>query len=288
MSAADPKRTLADWNAMLSNRITILHDSFGKHAQLTKNWGFAALLEFRGKRILFDTGNNARIFAENTEALGIDLRQLDFVAISHRHGDHTSGLNHLLKINPGVKIYTPDEAYGVFGASLPGIFYPRCHTLPTYMQYYDGKPPETIRHGTPWPDAQFVWIKDTTEIVEDVWLVSVVSDVPGTREMRELSLALRTPKGLVMVAGCSHPGIEKILAASRVIEDRVHSIFGGLHLVLTKEPEVQRVAKALRDEWHVEQIAPGHCTGEPGFLALSEAFRDKYVYAGLGDSVELP
>src|SRR5215470_173994 len=107
---------------MASNRITILHDSFGKHAQLAKNWGFAALLEFRGKRILFDTGNNARVFAENTEALGTDLRQLDFVAISHRHGDHTSGLNHLLKINPGVKIYTPDETYGVFGSSLPGAF----------------------------------------------------------------------------------------------------------------------------------------------------------------------
>jgi 7,8-dihydropterin-6-yl-methyl-4-(beta-D-ribofuranosyl)aminobenzene 5'-phosphate synthase len=105
--------------------------------------------------------------------------------------------------------------------------------------------------------------------------------------MRELTLALRTPRGLVIVAGCSHPGIEKILAASRTIEDRVHCIFGGLHLVLTEEPEVQRVAKALRDEWRVERIAPGHCTGEPGFLALSEIFGDKYVYAGLGDAVDL-
>lgn len=273
---------------MVMNRITILHDSFGKRPGLAKNWGFAALLEFRGKRILFDTGNNARVFAENTEALGIDLRRLDFVAISHRHGDHTSGLNHLLKINPDAKIYTPDELYGVFGSSLPGIFFPRCHSLPPYMQYYDGKPPETILHGTPWPEAQFVWTKDTTEIADDVWLVSVVSDVPGTREMRELSLALRTPKGLVIVAGCSHPGIEKILAASQVIDERIHCIFGGLHLVLTKDPEIRRVAKALREEWRVERIAPGHCTGELGFLALSETFGDDYLYAGLGDTVELP
>src|SRR5689334_5559645 len=103
---------------MAANRITILHDSFGKRPNLAKNWGFAALLEFRGKRILFDTGNNAQVFAENTEALAVDLRQLDCVAISHRHGDHTSGLNHLLKINPDVKIHTPDELYGVFGSSL--------------------------------------------------------------------------------------------------------------------------------------------------------------------------
>jgi 7,8-dihydropterin-6-yl-methyl-4-(beta-D-ribofuranosyl)aminobenzene 5'-phosphate synthase len=272
---------------MAGNRITILHDSFGKRAELRKDWGFAALLEFGGKRILFDTGNNARTFAENTEALGIDLRDIDFVAISHRHGDHTSGLNHLLKLNPGVKIYTPDETYGVFGSSLPGVFYPRCHSLPAYMQYYDGKPPEIIRHGTPWPEANFVWIKETTEVAEDVWLVRVVSEVPGTLEMPELSLALRAPAGLVIIAGCSHPGIERILAASRTIEDRVHCVFGGLHLVLTKEQELQRIAKALRDEWRVERIAPGHCTGEPGFLALSESFGDRYVYAGLGDVIEL-
>jgi len=273
---------------MRGNRITILHDSFGKHPELRKEWGFSALVEFGGKRILFDTGNSALTFAQNTEALGIDFRTLDFAAISHRHGDHTSGLNHLFRLNPGVTVYTPDETYGVFGSSLPGVFYPRCHSLPSYMQYYDGKPPETIRHGTPWPEAKFVWIKETTEIAPDVWLVAVVSEVPGTREMRELSLALRTSRGLILVAGCSHPGIESILAASRAIDERVYCIFGGLHLVMTKEPEIQRIAKALRDELRVERIAPGHCTGEPAFLALSEAFKENYVFAGLGDTIDLP
>jgi 7,8-dihydropterin-6-yl-methyl-4-(beta-D-ribofuranosyl)aminobenzene 5'-phosphate synthase len=273
---------------MSRNYITILHDSFGKRPDLRKDWGFAALVEFGGNRILFDTGNNARTFAQNTDTLGVNLRHLDFAVISHRHGDHTSGLNHLFKLNPGVTVYTPDETYGVFGSSLPGMFYPRCHSLPPYMQYYDGKPPESIHHGTPWPEAKFVWIKETTEIAPDVWLIAVVSDMPGTREMRELSLAIRTPGGLVLVAGCSHPGIENILAASRAVQDRVYCIFGGLHLVLTKEPEIRRIAKALREEWRVEQIAPGHCTGEPAFLALSEAFEGKYVFAGLGDSIELP
>lgn len=272
---------------MSGNRITILHDSFGKRPELKKDWGFAALVEFRGRRILFDTGNNARTFAENTDALRTDLQTLDFAVISHRHGDHTSGLNHLLNRNPALTVYTPDETYGVFGSSLPGVFYPRCASLPAYMQYYDGKPPDTIRHGTPWPEAKFVWIQETTEIAPDVWLVAVVSDVPGTREMRELSLALRTSRGLVLIAGCSHPGIEDILTASRQIQDRVHCIFGGLHLVLTKEPEIRRIANALHDEWRVDQIAPGHCTGEPAFLVLTEVFGEKYVYAGLGESIEL-
>ena len=271
----------------LVGRVTILHDSFGKASALRKDWGFAALVEFRGKRILFDTGNNAQTFAHNADALGVDLRNLDYAVISHRHGDHTSGLNHLLIVNPGVTIYTPDETYGVFGSSLPGTFYPRRHSLPTYMQYYDGTPPESIRHGSPWPDARFVWVKDQTEVSPGVHLIPVVSDLPGTRELREISIGLSTERGLVVIAGCSHPGIEEILEAARPIEDRVAWILGGLHLVLTKEPEVRRIAKALHDDWKVDRIAPGHCTGEPAFETLSEVFGDRYLFAGLGDRIEL-
>jgi 7,8-dihydropterin-6-yl-methyl-4-(beta-D-ribofuranosyl)aminobenzene 5'-phosphate synthase len=72
-------------------QITVLYDAFGKTSTLTKDWGFAAPIEYGGKRILFDTGNNAEIFTHNVEAKGVDLRQLDFAVVSHRHGDHTSG-----------------------------------------------------------------------------------------------------------------------------------------------------------------------------------------------------
>ena len=95
-----------------TGQITILYDAFGKTSTMKKDWGFSALIEYGGKRILFDTGNNAEIFAHNVEAKGIDLKQLDFAVVSHRHGDHTSGLSHLLKINSGVKIYAPQENFG--------------------------------------------------------------------------------------------------------------------------------------------------------------------------------
>ena len=72
-------------------QITVLYDAFGKTSTMKKDWGFSALIEYGGKRILFDTGNNAEIFAHNVEAKGIDLKQLDFAVVSHRHGDHTSG-----------------------------------------------------------------------------------------------------------------------------------------------------------------------------------------------------
>src|SRR5215468_2847996 len=113
------------------SQITVLYDAFGKDSAMQKDWGYAALIEYGGKRILFDTGNDAEILANNVKAKGIDLTKLDFVVVSHRHGDHTSGLNYLVSVNPSVPIYVPKENFGVFGATLPGTFYRRNDSLPT-------------------------------------------------------------------------------------------------------------------------------------------------------------
>jgi len=270
------------------NRMTVLYDAFGKSPSLKKDWGFSAFVEYGGKRILFDAGNDSDTFAQNVKALGVDLKKLDFAVISHRHGDHTSGLHYLLSVNPGVKIYAPKEGFGVFGAALPGTFYRKDESLPGYMRYYDGQPPEKMTFGTPWAGANFVWVDDLIEVTPGISLISTVSQTPGTLELRELSLAIKSSKGLILGVGCSHPGIEKILEASTAIDKHVHLVFGGLHLVTTPDPEVQRLAVALHDQWKVDQIAPGHCTGEPAFAAFHKAFGDHYLYAGLGSVIELP
>jgi 7,8-dihydropterin-6-yl-methyl-4-(beta-D-ribofuranosyl)aminobenzene 5'-phosphate synthase len=85
---------------------------------------------------------------------------LDFVVVSHRHADHASGSTYLLKVNPGVKIYVPDERFGIFGGSVPPSIYRPLPTLPTDMRYFDGNPPDKIRSGSPWPEANFVPVKD--------------------------------------------------------------------------------------------------------------------------------
>jgi 7,8-dihydropterin-6-yl-methyl-4-(beta-D-ribofuranosyl)aminobenzene 5'-phosphate synthase len=85
------------------NRITILYDAFGKDPSMRKDWGFSALVEVAGKRILFDTGDNRDIFAANVKAKNVDLTKLDFVVLSHRHGDHMAGLAHVLSVNPSTR-----------------------------------------------------------------------------------------------------------------------------------------------------------------------------------------
>ena len=271
-----------------SPRITVLYDAFGKDAAMTKDWGYSALVEINGKRILFDTGGDPAIFAHNVKAKGVDLTELDFVVLSHRHGDHVGGLSYLLKVNPKVRIYAPKDGLGgIFGSDVPSTFYRKDDALPPEQRYYGGTPAETIRLGTVFPGANIQLIDKTTEVIPGITLIALVSDVPGTKELKELSMAVNTANGLVLVVGCSHPGIEGIVGEAAKINPHIHFIAGGFHLVVAQDPAIEKVATTLHDTYKVDYIAPGHCTGEPTFAALKKTFGDRYLYAGLGTTLQL-
>ncbi len=254
---------------------------------MKKDWGFSALVEVAGKRILFDTGNDRDIFAANVKAKGIDLTNLDFVVMSHRHSDHMAGLSYVLSVNPKVKVYAPKEGFGIYGSSLPSSFYRKDEALPLEMRYYGGMPPDIMKFGTAWQGGNFELIDKTTEIAPGITLIALVSDAPGTKELKELSLAVNTPDGMVLVVGYSHPGIERIVEAAASINRKIQLIAGGLHLVIASDDVVAKVVTSLRDTFKVENIAPGHCTGEPTFAALKQAFGGRYFYAGVGTTLTL-
>ncbi len=287
--AAKPEAQVDDPELATSkDQITVLYDAFGQDSSMKKDWGFSALIEVGGKRILFDTGNNSEIFAHNVKARGIDLTRLDLVVMSHRHGDHMGGLNYLLSVNPNVTIYAPNENFGVFGSSFPGTFYRRNESLPPEMRYFDGKPPETLRFGTAWPQGNFTWIAETTEVAPGFHLILLKGPWGVDLDVMEISLGIDTPEGMVLVVGCSHPTIEKIVEAAKAAIDRpIHLVIGGLHLLPAKDVETQRIATALHDTWQVEWMAPAHCTGEPAFEILRKTFGNRYLYAGLGSTVAL-
>jgi 7,8-dihydropterin-6-yl-methyl-4-(beta-D-ribofuranosyl)aminobenzene 5'-phosphate synthase len=269
------------------SQITVLTDAFGREPTMTKDWGYAALVEAGGKRILFDTGNNGDVLAKNAKAKGADLSQLDFVVMSHRHGDHMGGLSYLLSVNPKVKIYAPVDGFGVYGFELPAAFPRVDESLPPYERYFDGKREGKWKMGSAWPGADFQLIDKTTQVAPGITLIALVSDKPGTLELRELSLAIDTPDGIVLVVGCSHPGIDNIAKAVAAINPKIHFIAGGFHLLVAKDPEIESTVATLRNTYKVEYIAPGHCTGEPTLTALKRAFGDRYLYAGLGSTLTL-
>jgi 7,8-dihydropterin-6-yl-methyl-4-(beta-D-ribofuranosyl)aminobenzene 5'-phosphate synthase len=268
-------------------RVTILYDAFGPPSALQKDWGFAALIEYGGRRILFDTGNDAGIFARNVEQLGVDLTRLDATVISHRHGDHTTGLEVSIAANPTVPIYAPQEG-AFFKGGAPQNFFVRDASVPANMRYFDGKDPGAVRSGTPWPRGNFRIVTRTTEIFPGFFVLTTRSEKPGTREMNELSLAVRTPQGLAVVVGCSHPGVENILEAAMQIDNQLYTAIGGFHLVQAPREEIERVAGVLHNTLKLQRVAPGHCTSEPGFAAFIREFGDRFDQAGLGMTLQLP
>jgi 7,8-dihydropterin-6-yl-methyl-4-(beta-D-ribofuranosyl)aminobenzene 5'-phosphate synthase len=170
---------------------------------------------------------------------------------------------------------------------VPNDFYRKDESLAAPMRYFGGNPPQMLTAGTPWPQATFIPVGSTTEVVPGIYLIPTISQTPGTLELREVSLAIRTANGLIIVDGCSHAGVEKILEAAAKVDPHVHILFGGLHLVKASDADIQRIAAALHDQWKLDFIAPGHCTGEPTFAALQKTFGDHYIYAGLGSVVNI-
>jgi 7,8-dihydropterin-6-yl-methyl-4-(beta-D-ribofuranosyl)aminobenzene 5'-phosphate synthase len=197
------------------------------------------------------------------------------------------GLSYVLNVNPTVKIYAPKEGFGVYGADLPSSFYRKDASLAPEQRYYDGAPPEVMRFGSAWPRANFQLVDKNTEISPAIHLITLVSDKPGTLELRELSLGFNTPEGMVIVVGCSHPGIDKIVESASTINPRIRLIVGGFHLVTANDSEIEKIVTALHGRFKVEYVAPGHCTGEPAFTSLKKAFGDRYLYAGLGTTLAL-
>ena len=270
------------------NRVTILNDAFGDNPQLEQDWGYAALIEFEGKRILFDTGDNIQVFRKNVEAMHVDLTHLDMVIITHAHGDHTSGLRYVLSVNPKVKLYVPDDPYFT-GSVLPGAFLTADARpeLPAKMRYFRGGIRPEPKGWVAWTDTNMTAVSEAMTVAPHIRLVSLVSEKPAFKGLREISLVLDTPKGPVVFVGCSHPGIERILeAATASAQDKsVAMIVGGLHLLQDSPEQVESTLNTLTDTYHVQTMAVGHCSGELAFLRVQQRWGDRNRYAGLGETV---
>jgi 7,8-dihydropterin-6-yl-methyl-4-(beta-D-ribofuranosyl)aminobenzene 5'-phosphate synthase len=270
--------------------MTIIADAFGKPSKLKRVWGYSALIEYGGRTILFDTGAKVAEFAYNVAALGIDLKNVDFVVISHRHNDHTAGLSQVVREKPGVTVYAPLEGAGFnspFPPALTNLIKRYVASLPDDLRYFDGSVPNDLRTEAPW-DAHFIHIRDVTEVAPGFFLLTTRSETPGTREMNEVSLVIKTPRGSVVVVGCSHSGIETILQEAAKIDPHIHAVFGGFHLVDIPDAEVAEMVMRFRDKWRIERVGAGHCTGPFAFAELIRVYGDKFVHAGVGSTIDLP
>ncbi len=270
------------------NRVTILNDAFGDRPQLEQDWGYSALIEFEGKRILFDSGDNIEVFRKNVEALHVDLTHLDLVILTHAHGDHTSGLRYVLSKNPTVRIYVPDDPFFT-GTVLPAAFLATDARpeLPAKMRYFGGGARPEPKGWVAWTDTNMSAVSGPITIAPHIHLVALVSEKPAFKGLREISLVLDTPAGPVVFVGCSHPGIEQILASATAADpDKpIAMLVGGLHLLQDSPEQVETTLDVLQNKYHVRTMAIGHCSGELAFLRVQQRWSARSLYAGLGETI---
>ncbi len=244
-------------------------------------WGYSAFVRYEGHTILFDGGTSAAVLEHNARTYGVDLREVDFAVLSHAHGDHTAGLDHLLEINPSVRLYVPQD--GSLG--------------------YDTQDGREYRPGYRYATDNMEFVAANREVEEGAHLIFTRSphtgyfsrypphqDEPLLMGLPELSLALETESGeLVLISGCSHSGIEEIVKATKqAIGADLALVTGGFHLGPYSPDYITQLAITMRDELKVRWAAPTHCTGDQGVAIFEEVFGEYCVEAGLGTRIAFP
>jgi 7,8-dihydropterin-6-yl-methyl-4-(beta-D-ribofuranosyl)aminobenzene 5'-phosphate synthase len=234
--------------------ITILYDNRPFDPACKTDWGFSCLIEGFEKTVLFDVGEREDIFSKNVKALGVDLKAVDVVVISHFHSDHVGAIGAFLDRNRRARIYVPDD---------------------------------------PGPD-RFFWDKVKKAGV-------TASAVPATREIfshafltgtmgsdiREQSLVLDTDDGLILVTGCSHPGIVNIVERARSIKNKdIALVLGGFHLAAFPEASIRNIIARFRENG-VNRVSATHCTGDKAIQMMKDAYKENFLDAGVGKKIIL-
>ncbi|MFW5984855.1 MAG: MBL fold metallo-hydrolase [Halanaerobiaceae bacterium] len=222
--------------------ITIIYDNESYDDLSVSDWGFSCLIEKKGSPvILFDTGAKWSVLKNNMRKLNIKQNQIDEIFISHPHWDHVGGLPQLLQDNEEIITYIPPSCYNYtdkLSSSFPEI--------------YQQENVESIEHA------------DT--IHEGIYSTGELDNI-------EQSLVIKTDKGLVIITGCSHPGVGKILDTASQFGE-LYGLIGGLHGF---------------DNYHrlqgLELICPTHCT--QNIIEIKARYPRKFVKGGVGKIIEL-
>jgi 7,8-dihydropterin-6-yl-methyl-4-(beta-D-ribofuranosyl)aminobenzene 5'-phosphate synthase len=280
-----------------SLRILILSTMLAERAGIGE-WGFAALVEVDGRRILFDTGGQPETVLINTRALGVDLSDVTDVVLSHNHSDHTTGL---LPLRRAVAGKNPAALARVHVGR--GIFWSR----PTP----DGEGNTVLKARSELEAAgiRFVEHDGPAEIAPGVWLTGPVPRVhpernwSGTGRVQtpdglvedtipeDQSLVVDTDRGLVLLTGCGHAGVVNTADYARkmVRAASLHAVVGGLHLFPLDDERLDWTADRLKEDG-VENLVGAHCTGLEAVYRMRARLglsRSHAVVGAVGASFEL-
>jgi 7,8-dihydropterin-6-yl-methyl-4-(beta-D-ribofuranosyl)aminobenzene 5'-phosphate synthase len=229
--------------------ITIVYDNYAYDPRLQAQWGFSALVEFDSHTVLFDTGGDGPTLLGNLAELGIDPLRIEAVVLSHIHGDHTAGLPDLLATGVQPVVYLP--------ASFPSSF----------------------------KDS----VRLQTGLVEVSEPLEILPGLHVTGEIRsgivEQGLMVETAEGIVLITGCAHPGIVRMVErAHEIVPGEIALVMGGFHLGDASRASISAIIADFRG-MGVRQVSPTHCTGDLAIQMFAEEYGDSFVQGGVGQVI---
>jgi 7,8-dihydropterin-6-yl-methyl-4-(beta-D-ribofuranosyl)aminobenzene 5'-phosphate synthase len=229
--------------------IKLIYNDVSSDAGLIPAWGFSALIEAQGDQLLFDTGGDQEIFAQNAVAMSLGPEQIDHIMISHDHWDHQSSLPMVLR--PKQKVYI--------------------------LSSFSKRLNQEINNA----GAEALAVDGFCKILPDVYTTGALSG-----RTNEQSLILDASPGLVIVTGCSHPGIVEIVRyVKNKLDRKISFLIGGFHLYEADSNKVRRIIKQLKD-LGVLKVAPCHCTGEKAIDLFQEEFKNDFIKVGAGSIID--
>ncbi len=268
----------------------LVNDEVQPGSGLKAEHGLSFFVQADDQRLLFDTGPSGRVFSYNAIKLGLDLRGVSDIVLSHSHPDHSGGLRTALSLARGCKLFAH-----------PAIFQERFRRRRWWRPKYVGLP---LSQREIEEYAELNLSSQPVEVMPQGWTTGEVAPRPeaegrGARHLihtsqgwapdpyvDDMALILETPKGLVMMLGCGHAGLLNTLAhARRTFGGWIQAVFGGAHLLDLGEEEIDHIISILREEYGSPRLYLNHCTGNRALRALRRAFPERVVSCPAGMKV---
>ena len=229
-------------------KLTVLYDNCHYKKGLKVDWGFACLVEGLKRTILFDTGRHDTFLLSNMKALGVDPARIDDIVVSHKHMDHTGGLDTLMEMRIGKNLcLVKSITFGLRGK------------LADY-------------------GATLTEIDDPVVIAKGALSTGLMKRVA----ISEQGLIILTTRGVILIVGCSHPGIvEMVDRARRLTGMEILLVIGGFHLLNHYAPAVEEIVVQLKD-LGVKYVAATHCTGTEARRIISSGYGKNSLDSGAG------
>ncbi len=231
--------------------ITVICDNYTTRDDLEASWGFACLIALGDKNILFDTGSDGPVLRHNMEILDIDPGSIDLLMISLQHWDHVGGIYEILSARRDLPVYVP-------------------HSFSVHFQ------DDMKRYG-----ANVIDIDRAHEILPGLFTTGEMQGL-----MPEQSALLRTDAGTIVMTGCAHPGIVRIVEAAKKIlpEDEIALVMGGFHLLDDSDRKILEIIGQFKS-LGVRYAAASHCSGEIARELFAREYKDHFIALGAGTAI---